>query len=72
MNYTKNTINVIYLIVNHIEISIIDVIKYLPVSAMYISSMVIGYKGLKFIKELICCDILLCNISGQLVKDNKN
>ena len=54
----------IYLIVNHIEISIIDVIKYLPVSAMYISSMVIGYKGLKFIELSISSPVQ--NTSGVI------
>lgn len=33
---------------------------------------IINLSQLKFIKELVSCDILLCNISGQLVKDNKN
>ena len=47
----------IYLIINHVEISIVDMVKYLPVSAFYISSMVIGYKGLKYIELSIIKDI---------------
>ena len=47
----------IYLIINQVQISILDVIKYLPVSAFYISSMVIGYKGLKFIELSISSPI---------------
>ena len=47
----------IYLIIHHVQISFLDVIKYLPVSAFYISSMVIGYKGLKFIELSISSPI---------------
>ncbi len=40
----------IYLIINHLEINFIELLKYLPVSICYIASMVIGYKGLKFME----------------------
>ena len=40
----------IYLIINHLEINFIELVKYLPVSLCYIASMVIGYKGLKFME----------------------
>ena len=39
----------IYLLINHINVSFIDIIKYLPVSLCYIVSMVISYKGLKYL-----------------------
>ena len=54
----------IYLLVNHVEISILDIVKYLPVSALYISSMVIGYKGLKYIELSISSPIQ--NSSGVI------
>ena len=52
----------IYLIVDHTDISIMDMIKYLPVSFFYISSMIIGYKGLKFLELSISSPVQ--NTSG--------
>lgn len=40
---------VIYMIVKGISLNFLDMLKYLPVSLCYIISMVIGYKGLKYI-----------------------
>ncbi len=40
----------IYLVVKHVEINVMEILMYLPVSLCYISSMVIGYKGLKYIE----------------------
>ena len=40
---------IIYMIVKGISLNFIDMLKYLPVSLCYILSMVIGYKGLKYI-----------------------
>ena len=40
---------IIYMIVNGLSFDIIAMLKYLPVSLCYIISMVIGYKGLKYI-----------------------
>lgn len=54
----------IYLIINHVNISLIDIIKYLPVSLCYISSMVIGYRGLKYLELSICSPIQ--NTSGVI------
>lgn len=54
----------IYLILNHTSISIMDMIKYLPVSFFYISSMVIGYKGLKFLELSISSPVQ--NTSGVI------
>ena len=54
----------IYLIVKHINIDIIEILKYLPVSIFYISSMVIGYKGLKYLELSISSPIQ--NTSGVI------
>ncbi len=54
----------IYLIINHVDINIIDIFKYLPVSLLYISSMVIGYKGLKYLELSISSPIQ--NTSGVI------
>ena len=54
----------IYLIYNHVDISLIDIAKYLPVSLLYISSMVIGYKGLKYLELSISSPIQ--NTSGVI------
>ena len=54
----------IYMIINHVSISPMDLIKYLPVSFFYISSMVIGYKGLKYIELSISSPIQ--NTSGVI------
>ena len=40
----------IYLFVKQVKINILEILMYLPVSLCYISSMVIGYKGLKYIE----------------------
>ena len=40
----------LFLLVKPTSITIMDVIKYLPVSLLYISSMVIGYRGLKYLE----------------------
>ena len=54
----------IYLLLNHVDIKLLDILKYLPVSLLYISSMVIGYKGLKYIELSISSPIQ--NTSGVI------
>lgn len=54
----------IYMIVNKTCVNMIDLIKYLPVSFCYIASMVIGYKGLKYIELSISSPIQ--NTSGVI------
>ena len=54
----------IYLFINNVDISLIEIIKYLPVSLLYISSMVIGYKGLKYLELSISSPIQ--NTSGVI------
>lgn len=51
--------------VNHIPISWEIIFAYLPVSLLYISSMVLGYMGLRYIELSISSPI--CNASGALV-----
>lgn len=51
----------IYLILNGISFSFIDLIKYLPVSFFYIASMVIGYKGLRYLELSISSPIQNCS-----------
>ncbi|MBQ6497512.1 MAG: DMT family transporter [Bacilli bacterium] len=53
------------LLTTHTNINIIDIIKYLPVSFCYIASMVIGYKGLKYLELSISSPIQ--NTSGVIV-----
>lgn len=55
---------IIYMIVKKVEINIIDILKYLPVSLCYISSMVIGYKGLKYLELSIVSPVE--NTSGVI------
>lgn len=54
----------IYLIYNNISINLLDLLKYLPVSLCYIASMVIGYKGLKYLELSIASPIQ--NTSGVI------
>ena len=52
----------IYYFVNHVSISFMDIVKYLPVSLCYMISMIIGYKGLRYIDLSISSPIQ--NTSG--------
>ena len=53
-----------YMITNNLDINFMDMLKYLPVSLCYIASMVIGYKGLKYIELSISSPIQ--NTSGVI------
>lgn len=55
---------IIYMIINHLNLNFIDILKYLPVSLLYISSMVIGYRGLKYLEVSISSPIQ--NASGVI------
>ena len=55
---------IIYMIVKKVEINFLDILKYLPVSLCYISSMVIGYKGLKYLELSIVSPVE--NTSGVI------
>ena len=54
----------IYLLYKGIDITLFDIVKYLPVSLLYILSMVIGYKGLKYLELSISSPIQ--NTSGVI------
>lgn len=54
----------IYIFINKVDINIIDMIKYLPVSLSYIISMIIGYKGLRYMELSISSPIQ--NSSGVI------
>lgn len=54
----------IYLLYKGISINVGDIFKYLPVSILYISSMVIGYRGLKYLELSISSPIQ--NTSGVI------
>jgi len=51
----------IYIIVKGINFNFIDIIKYLPVSLFYIASMIIGYKGLRYLELSISSPIQNCS-----------
>ena len=51
----------IYMLVKRIDFNIIEIIRYLPVSLLYIISMVIGYKGLKYLELSIASPIQNCS-----------
>lgn len=55
---------IIYMIINHLNLNFIDMLKYLPVSLLYISSMIIGYRGLKYLEVSISSPIQ--NTSGVI------
>ncbi|MBQ7105356.1 MAG: EamA family transporter [Bacilli bacterium] len=51
----------IYLLLNGVDFVFLDLIKYLPVSFFYIASMVIGYKGLRYLELSIASPIQNCS-----------
>ena len=55
---------IIYIIVKKINLDFLSIFKYLPVSFCYILSMIIGYKGLKYINLSISSPIQ--NSSGLI------
>ncbi len=55
---------IIYMIINHLSLNIMDLVKYLPISICYIASMVIGYKGLKYMELSLTSPIQ--NTSGVI------
>jgi len=53
------------IIFNNVELSLNTILTYLPVSALYIASMAIGYVGLRYIELSVSSPI--CNSSGAVV-----
>jgi drug/metabolite transporter (DMT)-like permease len=47
-----------------VAVTFVDILKYLPASALYIGSMVLGYVGLRYIELSVSSPI--CNCSGAL------
>ena len=58
-------LHALYEILTGTEISFDIILKYLPVSALYILSMIIGYMGLRYIELSVSSPV--CNASGALV-----
>lgn len=55
---------VLYMLIKGISLDPVDLVKYLPVSAMYIISMIIGYFGLRYIELSISSPVQ--NSSGAI------
>ena len=55
----------IYMLANKVEFTFLDIVKYLPVSALYIISMAIGYRGLRYLDLSVASPVQ--NASGALV-----
>ena len=55
---------IIYMIIHQVNISFLEILKYLPISFCYIASMVIGYKGLQFIELSLASPVQ--NTSGVI------
>ena len=53
-----------YMIYKGMGINFLDVIKYFPISVLYIASMIIGYRGYKFIELSISSPVQ--NSSGVI------
>jgi len=56
---------VIFILVTGTKYELLSLLKYLPVSAMYILSMAFGYMGLRYIELSVSSPI--CNSSGAVV-----
>ena len=54
----------LFLLIKETNIQVVDLLRYLPVSILYISSMVIGYRGLKYLELSISSPIQ--NTSGVI------
>ena len=50
-----------YILIKGIDVNLLDLLKYLPVSFFYISSMIIGYKGLKYLELSIASPVQNCS-----------
>lgn len=54
----------IYMLVKNVNLNLIEIVRYLPVSLCYIISMVIGYKGLRYIELSLASPVQ--NTSGVI------
>lgn len=55
---------IIYLLIKGLSVNFIDILKYFPISVLYIASMIVGYRGLKYIELSISSPIQ--NSSGVI------
>ena len=53
-----------YLLIKGLSVNFIDILKYFPISVLYIASMIVGYRGLKYIELSISSPIQ--NSSGVI------
>ena len=41
---------IIYLLIKGLSVNFMDILMYFPISVLYIASMIVGYRGLKYIE----------------------
>ena len=54
----------IYMLINHLSVNFIEMLKYLPVSLCYIISMIVSYRGFRYIELTLASPIE--NTSGAI------
>lgn len=54
----------VYLLINHLSVNFIEMVKYLPVSLCYIVSMIVSYRGFRYIELTLASPIE--NTSGAI------
>src|SRR5699024_11825216 len=57
VGFTMGIHAILYMIIKDVDFNPFDIIRYLPVSAMYILSMTIGYFGLRYIELSIAARV---------------
>src|SRR5699024_12508451 len=57
VGFTMGIHAILYMIIKDVDFNPFDIIRYLPVSAMYILSMTIGYFGLRYIELSIAAPV---------------
>lgn len=55
---------IVYLLIKGLSVNFLDIVKYFPISVLYIASMIVGYRGLKYIELSISSPIQ--NSSGVI------
>lgn len=55
---------IVYLLIKGLSVNFLDIAKYFPISVLYIASMIIGYRGLKYVELSISSPIQ--NSSGVI------
>ena len=55
---------IIYLLIKGLSVNFMDILMYFPISVLYIASMIVGYRGLKYIELSISSPIQ--NSSGVI------